>query len=344
MPVLPVEIDKFMELSESIPVLDVRSPQEYYHAHFPRAFSLPIFNDEERKIIGTAYKQVNRKTAVNHGLDFFSKRMLTVQKELDQRLGEHQPHNKYLVHCWRGGMRSGAMAWLLSLYGNTVYVLAGGYKSYRSWVLEQFRFPYNLKVLGGYTGSGKTEYLKELRLRGECSIDLEGLANHKGSAFGGLGEEKQPSQEMFENMLAMALYRCRKELPQKEIWLEDESRHIGSINIPQDLWQNMRCSELYFLDIPFEERLKYLVDEYGRFDKKLLEEDILKIQKRLGGAATKEALYLLSQGELMECFEILLKYYDKYYAHSLEKRQEVPAKVHKIRCELVSHENIDCLI
>ena len=212
MPIEKIDIENFLQLSNEFPVLDARSPSEYAHAHIPGAFSVPIFTDEQRKIIGTAYKKESRQVAVNHGLNYFSERMKVIPGEVENLARFHNKNSgsqtkTFLVHCWRGGMRSDAVAWLLNLYGYKIYLLKGGYKVFRRWALAQFEKEYSLKVLGGFTGSGKTEVLKELSRMGEKIIDLEGLANHKGSAFGSLGEEIQPSSEMFENLLALQLWQ-----------------------------------------------------------------------------------------------------------------------------------------
>lgn len=341
MPIEKVDIEKFLQLSENLPVLDVRSPSEFAHAHFPNSFSVPIFSDEERKIIGTAYKKQSRQVAVDHGLNFFSERMKIIPKEVESFKGNAQVSNgqikTYLVHCWRGGMRSEAVAWLLSLYGYKIFLLKGGYKSFRRWVLDQFEKEYSLKILGGFTGSGKTQILKELSNFGEKVIDLEGLANHKGSAFGALGENRQPSSEMFENQLALQLWQKSNEASgdgntKNEIWLEDESAHIGTVGIPKVFWLQMRKSRLYFLDIPFEKRLENIVKIYGRFDKEELVNCVLKIQKRLGGLDTKNAIHFINENKLKEAFEVLLKYYDKLYEQSLFKRENVNSLLHKIEC------------
>lgn len=216
-------------------------------------------------------------------------------------------------------------------------MLKGGYKSFRRWVLDQFEKEYSLKILGGFTGSGKTQILKELSNFGEKVIDLEGLANHKGSAFGALGENRQPSSEMFENQLALQLWQKSNEASgdgntKNEIWLEDESAHIGTVGIPKVFWLQMRKSRLYFLDIPFEKRLENIVKIYGRFDKEELVNCVLKIQKRLGGLDTKNAIHFINENKLKEAFEVLLKYYDKLYEQSLFKRENVNSLLHKIEC------------
>jgi tRNA 2-selenouridine synthase len=231
-------------------------------------------------------------------------------------------------------MRSGAVAWLLDMYGFKVYTLAGGYKAFRNWVLKQFEKAYNLKILGGYTGSGKTVVLQELKKKNYRVIDLENLANHKGSAFGAIGEKPQPSQEMFENLLALELFR--KISPTAGIWLEDESQRIGRLIIPNSFWEKMRDSPVYFLDIPFEERLDYLVTTYGNFEKEKLAEAIERIQKRLGGLETKTALNLLSEGNIRDCFSILLKYYDKLYYKGLHNRKNYESLLNIIPCSSVN--------
>lgn len=330
MAIQKLHIEAFLEKSEGYPVLDVRSPKEYEHAHIPGAFSLPIFNDEERAVIGTAYKQQGREKAVQEGLAFFSSRMRDIQpaalKVASTLANRHA--GTFFVHCWRGGMRSGAISWLLSLYGYKVYVLEGGYKSFRRWVLNQFDKPYGFKVLGGFTGSGKTEVLKQLSALGHPVIDLEGLANHKGSAFGSLGMPDQPSQEMFENRLAVALYKSRTN--GRPVWIEDESRHIGRVHIPKPLWETMRGSPLYFLDIPVEKRLQCIVGQYGCFEKELLVRSILKIEKRLGRLDAKNAIGYVEAGDLSSAFAILLRYYDKMYGHSLQVHAESGVELHKI--------------
>jgi tRNA 2-selenouridine synthase len=238
-------------------------------------------------------------------------------------------------------MRSAAVAWLLDLYGYKVYTLAGGYKAFRNWALKQFEKEYNFKILGGYTGSGKTIVLKEIKASGHQVIDLEGLANHKGSAFGALGEKAQPSQEMFENLFALALHNQVSpaggdlEGASFSPWLEDESQRIGKLIIPHPLWNSMRVSPIFFLDIPFEARLTHIVNLYGGHEKEKLVNAIMRIQKRLGGMETKTAINFLHKNNTRECFSILLAYYDKLYKKSLHNRENIEALLNIIPCESV---------
>ncbi|MBC7890176.1 MAG: tRNA 2-selenouridine(34) synthase MnmH [Ferruginibacter sp.] len=371
MAVQKTTIEQFLELAKQFPVLDVRSPGEYGHAHIPGAYNLPLFTDEERKVVGTAYKQESREKAIKTGLDYFGVKMRKMVEDAESIMGNRQQAlgnneeekitnetvrlpvgNCVLVHCWRGGMRSAGVAWLLDLYGCKVYTLTGGYKAYRKWARSQFEKQYRFLILGGYTGSGKTLVLHQLKRAGKNVIDLEGLANHKGSAFGAFGEKPQPSQEMFENLLAEELLKTSHTLLVSEqdaallpgqagvIYLEDESQRIGLLNIPTALWDTMRNSPVTFIDIPFEERLSYLTEEYGKFEKENLVNAIIRIQKRLGGLETKTAVSYLLENNYKECFRVLLKYYDKCYEKALLNRENLPAILNKIGCASVDVKTI----
>lgn len=331
MAVQKINIDDFiMEAGSSIGsslrssiIIDVRSPAEYEHAHIPAALNLPLFDNEERAMIGTTYKKQSREAAIKAGLPLFGNKMLSMIETVETWIAATQKDNNLtkptlFVHCWRGGMRSAAVAWLLDLYGYKVIQLTGGYKAYRNWVLEQFTIPYSLKVLGGYTGSGKTEILQALQEKNYAVIDLEGIAHHKGSAFGAFGQLPQPSQEMFENILAKKLFEVNKN--NKPIWIEDESQRIGTVLIPTPLFHLMRNSTCYFMKIPFEQRLAFILEGYGKFDAQSLIEATERIQKRLGGLETKNAVAHIMQGELKEAFSILLKYYDKWYEKNAQNQ------------------------
>ena len=366
MAVQRIHIDEFLKLAETHPVFDVRSPGEYNHAHMPGAISLPLFTDEERKLVGTAYKQISREQAIKIGLDYFGPKMRKMVEEVESvssrqladssrqyAVGSLPGANCILVYCWRGGMRSGAVSWLLDMYGFKVYTLIGGYKKFRNHVLDTFKKPYHFNIIGGYTGSGKTELLKTLKEKGEKVIDLENIANHKGSAFGAIGLPPQPTQEMFENLLSNELSAISSQeglptadyrLPTGCIWLEDESQRIGLVNIPGDIWKNMRQSKVWFLDIPFEERLKHIIPEYGILEQEKLIAAIERISQKLGHLNAKTAILLLKEGKISESFDILLRYYDKFYFRSLHNREGLETLLHTIHCKSVSPENADLLI
>jgi tRNA 2-selenouridine synthase len=355
-----ITIEEFLSLANQYPVLDVRSPGEYAHAHIPTAQNLPLFSNEERKQVGTAYKQQSREAAIKIGLDYFGFKMRKMVEEAEKAVGSWQlavgnqqpgsgqlsTANCLLVHCWRGGMRSAAVAWLLDMYGFKVYLLVGGYKAYRKWVLAQFEKHYNFIIVGGYTGSGKTLLLHELKEQQKTIIDLEALAKHKGSAFGALEGVPQPGQEMFENFLAKsltdAMYNTLDENSQNQaskirhsasyIYIEDESQRIGNLQIPMPLWRTMRKASVFFVDIPFNERLIYITAEYSKLKKQTIKDAIIRIQKRLGGLETKNALIFLEQDNMKDCFSILLGYYDKWYNKGLHNRDNVTNLLNKIPC------------
>ncbi len=335
-----LRIDDFLAWAQRYPVIDVRSPGEYRQAHIPGAYSMPLFTDEERKVVGTAYKQQSREQAIKEGLDYFGPKMRKMVEEVEALLADRaangwvpagDKNNTVLVHCWRGGMRSGGVAWLLNLYGFRVVTLKGGYKAYRNWVLQQFKIPYRLKVLGGYTGSGKTVVLQELHRAGKPVIDLEGIARHKGSAFGGV-DKVQPTQEQFENDLAAELFAVVQNHGSREaIWVEDESQRIGGINIPGGLWQRMRMAPVYYLLIDFDSRLQHIMDEYGRIQLPALIDAVTRIQKRLGNEQARQAIRYLDAGDVRSAFRILLAYYDKYYERGIKTRDQQNALARALR-------------
>lgn len=313
---MPLPISDFLSQSESLPIIDVRSPGEYGHAHIPGAVSMPLFDNEERALVGTKYKQAGKDHAVLLGLDMVGPKMsgfVRAAKKLN-------PQGKQvLVHCWRGGMRSGSMSWLFNTAGVQADTLVGGYKAYRNEVLAGLAEPRNLLILGGKTGSGKTDILKELAAQGEQTIDLEGLAHHKGSTYGAIGQLPQPSSEMFENLIYDKWHRLDHS---RRIWLEDESRNVGSCFIAPPLWTQMRAAPVAFVDVPKAVRIERLVREYTGIDHALLVEATERIKKRLGGQATKDCLAALVQHDYATVASLTLDYYDKAYLHGLSLRDQ----------------------
>jgi len=319
-----LDIVEFLKLADTTPIIDVRTPLEFAHASIPGAFNLPIFSNEERVLVGTCYKQKGREEAILLGFDLTGQKWSGFIKEAL----EIAPDKKILVHCWRGGMRSGAMAWALSLYGFEVSLLEGGYKRYRNWVLDQFKKEYPLMVLGGMTGSGKTNTLLELNKLNQQVIDLEGIAQHQGSSYGSMGKLVQPSQEHFENILASQLLKIDRTKP---IWVEDESLAIGKCFIPNPFFKQMRETSLIKIEIPFQARVDFLVKEYGSLDKKFLIERTLKIGKRLGPLQTKEAIEAIESNKMEVFIKIVLVYYDKTYIRGQGKRSQ--EKVYSLICQ-----------
>jgi tRNA 2-selenouridine synthase len=309
----PVTIEEFLALRGSIPVADVRTPAEFTHAHIPGAFNLPLFTNAERVKVGTMYKQEGREAAILLGFDLTG---LKWSAFIQQAL-QIAPQKKIALHCWRGGMRSAAMAWALDLYGFEVQTIRGGYKSFRHWVLRQWERPYPLSVIGGMTGSGKTRVLTRLRTSGEQTIDLEALAQHQGSSYGSLNRLIQPTQEQFENNLAIQLARLDLNRP---VWIEDESQNIGKCLIPKPLWTLLRRSTLFDLQVPDDERVSALVAEYGDLDKDFLIESTERIGRRLGPEQTKAAITAIREGRMADFIRQVLIYYDRTYMKGLNSR------------------------
>ena len=309
-----LEIPAFLEKqAQAWPIFDARSPSEFAKAHLPGAISFPLFDDAERAQIGKIYKESGKQKAVTLGLEMVGPRLATWVK----RMRKLAPGGQLLLHCWRGGMRSGSLAWLFETAGFEVGILKGGYKAYRQEVLGFLQQPFPLRVLGGKTGSGKSALLETLQAQGHQVLDLEGLANHRGSAFGHLGLQAQPSCEQFENKLFSVLRHLDLSLP---IWVEDESRHIGKVYLPGAFFEQLRQAPVYFMDIPAETRLPYLVEVYAKYPKEDLQAALDKIKKRLGGQWHQLATQALAEDDFIAVARITLHYYDKAYLHGLSLR------------------------
>lgn len=302
-------------MHHATPILDVRSPAEFAQGHLPGAMSLPLFTDAERAEVGTCYKQQGRDAAVELGFALAGPKFagFIAQAKL------LAPCRQLRLHCWRGGMRSEAVAWVLGLGGFDVTLLNGGYKAFRRWALEQFEQPQPILILGGMTGTGKTDILQALAATGEQAIDLEHLASHRGSSFGALGLPPQPTQEQFENQLALDWARLSRWRP---VWLEAESRRIGRCRIPDALFNQMDHARVIEITRDLPERLAYLVKIYGEFPASALIDATERIRKRLGGQRTQKAVELLAEGAYATAFEVILDYYDRTYRYDLQQRQK----------------------
>lgn len=320
-----------------MPVVDVRAPIEFAQAHVSDAINVPLFEDDERATIGTAYKQNGRRAAVLKGLEFVGPKMRQLadrslklvrefykqhtpspqNKSLDETNGEHKAKhavvpsgNQVLIHCARGGMRSDSFCWLVEQVELEALRLDGGYKSYRRFAQNYFSKPWNLVVLTGLTGAGKTRQLQHLRELGEQVVDLEAMANHRGSAFGGIGQGGQPKTEQFENLIFESLYRLD---PAKRIWVEDESRAVGQCMVPNAFFDQLHSAPAVFMDVDVSIRAKNLVADYGHLPQNEMNAAIDRISKRLGGQNVNSAKETLADSELEKCALVLLEYYDKTY-------------------------------
>ncbi len=311
---IDISIETYYSNHACTPIIDVRSPGEYDRGHIPGAFNIPLFSNEERAQVGTIYKLKGQDKAVDLGYTYVEPKL---QWFLDESL-KCVPSKNVVVHCWRGGMRSHAFAEHLEKNGFTdVKVISKGYKAFRNFVLAAFDREVDLKVIGGYTGSGKTHILHNLEELGCQIIDLEKVACHKGSAFGSIGECAQPTIEQFENNL---FDQWRKLNFNKAVYIEDESHNIGGVKMPINLFDKIRTAKVYFLDVPKEVRAHSLVKDYAAIDDEKLKISILKITRRLGGLVTNEALEALNNKDYFKVAMLALNYYDKAYMRGVLNR------------------------
>jgi tRNA 2-selenouridine synthase len=315
-----INIEEFLANSQ-LPVIDVRSPAEFAQGHIPGAVNIALFDDAERATVGKLYKSAGREAAIMRGLDIVGPKMSGFVKAA-RRVA---PGKEIRIHCWRGGMRSESLAWLFSTAGFEVSVLEGGYKNYRRYIRQALASEAKYIILSGKTGTGKTEILHALQQQGEQVLHLEGLAHHKGSAFGSIGELPQPTTEQFENDLFEALKILD---PEKPIWIEDESRSIGKVIIPDSFFTKMRNSTVISLDMPQPLRIRRLVKDYAAYPADELIDALQHIMRRLGGQHAATAIAAIRESDFETAIRITLDYYDKTYAFGLEKRDE--KKVHTI--------------
>ncbi|MFC2100748.1 tRNA 2-selenouridine(34) synthase MnmH [Bacteroidota bacterium] len=307
-----IDIESFLEIRHTSVIIDVRAPIEYNNGHIPGSINIPLFSDEERKVVGTKYTKVGRMQAVIAGLDYVGPKMSSFIKDLNSISKD----KKVLVYCWRGGMRSEAMCFILKTAGFKVFRLKHGYKAYRNYIHQSFEESVKLIVLGGMTGSGKTVILQEIRNLGYQVLDLEDLANHKGSAFGKVGQLPQPTNEQFENNMYEIWKRFDFNLP---VWIEDESMDIGKVKIPYLIYQAIRNASVINLKIEREARAARLVEEYSGNDEEL-KDAFERIKKRIGGLNLKNAIKAIDEKDYITAVMIALHYYDKTYEYGISKR------------------------
>jgi len=312
------ELKKFRSFNG--PLIDVRSPSEYYKGHMPNSINIPLFDNEERAIIGRIYKKNGKEVAVRQGLIFVERNIETILNSIFECIENHKYNNRendkgdslIRIYCARGGMRSLSIGWLLEKFKLNIILLRGGYKNYRRWIIESFSNNYNLVVIGGKTGTGKTKLLKLLEKNEYQTIDLEGFACHRGSTFGGLGNNEQPTNEHFENMIAEKLNSFKK---YDHIFIEAESANIGKCKVPNELFNQMKIAQRIEIIRSESNRLDELIRTYSIFEQNELEESILRIKKRLGPQRTKIAIKSIKEKKWDIVCKTVLEYYDKCYEY-----------------------------
>ena len=305
------------------PIIDVRSPIEYSQGHLPGAINIPLFTDSERESIGKIYKKESRLKAIFNGLKVTLPNTTKFLKIIIKTTKKQQEGKKSLrIYCWRGGMRSNAFAWLARTIGIKTYLLKGGYKSYRKWVLNQFSCDLPIRLVGGKTGTRKTDLLNFINNENIYVIDLERIANHRGSSFGSLGMERQPTTQQFENMLAESVQEFH-ESNYNEIWLEAESSNLGKCRIPNSLYTQMKKAPVIEIIKNKNERVDYLVKIYSQNSQNELKDAVYRISKRLGPQRTKEALLAIEKEEWSKACIALLDYYDRCYEYELKKTKNI---------------------
>jgi len=310
-----ISLNDFLRLRHNLPVVDVRSEGEFSDGHIPNGINIPLLTNEERKQVGTMYKQRGQLEAIKTGFRLVGPRLNSIIDATLQAAGQQE----VLVHCWRGGMRSSNFCQFIGMAGVKSHQLQGGYKTYRQRAQETFTLPLNLYVIGGCTGSGKSEILRALTDAGEQIIDLENLARHKGSVFGGLMMPPQPTSEQFQNDLFEEILKLDLS---KRIWIEDESVAIGKIFLPQSLWRTLSASPVVEVEVSKASRVVRLVEEYGNADREEFLSAMERITKKLGGQHFKAAKEKLLAGDMAATIEILLTYYDKAYHNGLERKKQ----------------------
>lgn len=296
------------------PIIDVRSEKEFTKAHILNAINVPLLNNSEREAIGIKYRHNGKKAAIELGYKLVSPRF----PEIKEQLLAASINNKIIIHCWRGGKRSEISCDLAQELGLDLCYIEGGYRSYRHCCHNLFCAEQKLCTISGKTGCGKTELLYLLKEKGYQIIDLEGLANHKGSSFGGLGKTAQPTQEMFENTLAM---EWKKLDPCKVTFIENESRMIGRIYIPENIFLQIKKAEILSVELPISIREERIFSEYAHFATEDLIVCASKLKKRLGGLRLQKITTSLEEKNTI-WINILLDYYDTCYLHHREKHNK----------------------
>ena len=323
-------------------VIDVRSPSEFSEDHIPGAVNLPVLDDQERAEVGTLYKQVSPFIARKRGAALVS---ANISQHLSTYLADKPKDFFPAIYCWRGGQRSNSMATVLSQVGWRTGVLAGGYKAYRAHVrerLEAIGGQFQFNVLCGLTGTAKTSILRDLHKSYSQVLDLEKLANHRGSLLGREVDSPQPSQKGFESALLMALERLDISQP---VWVEAESNKIGQIFIPSQVWEKLKQGRCLEIKASVDSRVQYLSERYPQFSEDLpaLTQLLQKLRSRYGQAQLDEWQSLIDQGDVAAVVRSLLEiHYDPAYRRSM--KQQYLNQVQKIELPDLSSKSIAIVV
>lgn len=297
-------------------IIDVRSPSEFALDHIPGAINCPVLNDEERILVGTTYKQVGTFEAKKIGAALVAR---NISKHIENTFLEKEKTWTPLIYCWRGGNRSGSMAHIFSKIGWPVLQLEGGYKNYRHFVNEtipQLCPHIKWKVIAGATGSGKSHLLQALEAQGAQVLDLEKLANHRGSVLGKIPDQTQPSQKMFESQIWYALHRMDK---QKPIFIEAESKKVGDLRLPDAVYDSMHNGAYIQVEQAMTHRVDLLLQDYAHFelDIALLSQQLQCLLSLHGKKQIAHWTQLATQRQMRQLVQELLSlHYDPAYTRS----------------------------
>lgn len=309
-----ITIEKLLK-EKNYTLIDVRTPKEFAEEAIPGAVNIPLLLDDERVEVGTAYKQVSPETAKEIGIEAIAKRLPAIFKEVQAISGK----GKIVFYCARGGMRSGSIAALFSALGYKCWKLEGGYRAYRTHILQEIpKLNEGIKylILHGKTGIGKTKVLQSLEKKGYNVLDLEKFANHKGSFFGALCEAEPQSQKKFESLIFHYLHENKPEY----VLAESESKRIGNVYVPDSIFDSLLTGDHLMLDTPIEHRAHIIMEDYAKATSEELKMCLEKVKRYANKEDYMEYEILFNENKLEELAKILMvKYYDPLYQKSIDK-------------------------
>lgn len=327
-----VTIEQALELSNPL-FIDLRSPVEYEAAHIPGALNIPLFEDDERALVGTIYRENSPESAIDEGFSLAAPKLPGIYR----RIKELSSKYNIVLYCWRGGMRSQAISQVLTMLGSNHYRLEGGFKSFRQYVLEFFSKPLTqeIVVLHGLTGVGKTDYLNRLRMEGLPALDLEGLAHNRGSVFGHIGMGRPTTQKQFDGEL---FFFCRKFRDWPRIMVECESKRIGNVVLPETIFAAMERGRRVLLYDSMENRINRLIAAYALEENpdnlRALRASVERLQKHLGRRKTEDLLEALRERDYPRAvYTLLIDYYDPLY-----KYPDQPSERYEFNCNAGHYE------